>query len=125
MRRHLILVALLGGLSFADVTAAQERSDLAERAGRLPALLIAAKKNDAEIIDTLFLATLIRFPKDHEKDNVLNLFKRTADRRDAIEQFLWALLNTREFLALHGMTALTPEQARQFSDRVAKALRKK
>ncbi len=83
------------------------------------------QKSDAEILDALFLATLIRAPKDHEMENVKKLFERTPKRRAAVDELLWALVNTKEFIELHRMTDMTAEQLLQFGERVAKAMRKK
>lgn len=104
------------------VAQGQETIDRAERLGRLPAELIKAKKTDAEIMEALFLATLARFPKDQEKENISKHVKAAANRQAAYDDVIWALVNTKEFATLSGMTA---EQMLQFSDKVQAAMRKK
>jgi hypothetical protein len=118
-------VRLPNGQVLADVTLAQEKPDLAERVGSLSATLIASMKGDAEITDALFLAILIRAPKDHEKKNIKKVFERSAKRHDAVEELLWVLVKSGEFMELHRLTDLTPEQLRQFAERVTKAMHKK
>jgi hypothetical protein len=51
------------------------------------------------IIDELYLAALSRFPKDTERALMMQAFSREeASRRNAVEDVLWTLLNTKEFL---------------------------
>ena len=70
MLRHIMLATILSSFLFPEVAPGQEKPDLAERIGSLVPMLIAAKKSDTEITDTLFLVTLIRAPKDNEKDAI-------------------------------------------------------
>lgn len=63
-----------------------------------------AKSNKAprEIIDELYLGTLSRFPTDAERSLMLNVFTEAGDdRQGAVEDVLWALLNTRGFVYNH------------------------
>jgi len=54
------------------------------------------------IVDELFLGLLSRYPAPVEKKAMLELFKETGgNRRAAVEDILWALLNTREFVFNH------------------------
>ena len=59
-----------------------------------------SKKSPREIIDELYLATLSRFPNTLEQDLFLDTFSR-FDRREASEDILWTLLNTKRFLYVH------------------------
>jgi hypothetical protein len=55
-----------------------------------------------EIIEELYLGTLSRLPSDKERDLMLQVFAEAgADRRAAVEDVLWALLNTRGFVYNH------------------------
>jgi len=54
------------------------------------------KKPDA-VIDELYLSALSRPPTDDERKRLLELFA-DGDRRAAVEDVLWAVLNTKEFL---------------------------
>jgi hypothetical protein len=51
------------------------------------------------VIDELYLAALSRFPRDTERALLIQAFAREgSNRRTAIEDVMWALLNTKEFL---------------------------
>jgi hypothetical protein len=66
----------------------------------LAARLAASTLPPAALADELFLTTLCRHPSPQERARVA---KRLAakDRRQAVEDVLWALLNHREFLFQH------------------------
>jgi hypothetical protein len=72
---------------------------IASDAGRIPKLL-AAGKSDREICEELYLAALSRFPDDEEMQSMLEYVAGTPDRRKALEDVLWAVLNTAEFAYL-------------------------
>ena len=55
----------------------------------------------AEIVDDLYLMTLSRFPRDAERRLMLEAFVASRDRQSAVEDVLWTLLNTKEFLYNH------------------------
>lgn len=53
----------------------------------------------AALVDELYLTALARFPRDTERSLLLPAFARAdAVRRAAVEDVLWMLLNTKEFL---------------------------
>lgn len=54
-----------------------------------------------EIVDELCLATLSRFPTSAERERLLAVFGDTPSRPEAVEDILWALLNSKEFLFNH------------------------
>ena len=55
-----------------------------------------------KMIDSLCLATLTRFPTDEERRVMAQAFKNgTGEDREATEDVLWTLLNTREFMYNH------------------------
>lgn len=60
-----------------------------------------SKLSDAEIIDELFLATLSRFPTDAERSAARASFGNGAKRTAWIQDTMWALINTREFILNH------------------------
>lgn len=64
------------------------------RVGRL----IEAGKSDAEITEELYLAAYSRFPTAKERAAMLAYVRGKADRRQALEDCLWALINSKEFL---------------------------
>ena len=52
-----------------------------------------------EITDEIYLGTLSRFPTPEERTLMKSAFEAAgADRRQAVEDVLWAVLNTKEFL---------------------------
>jgi Protein of unknown function (DUF1549)/Protein of unknown function (DUF1553) len=61
----------------------------------------SSKSND-EAIDEIYLNTLSRFPTVDEKQLMSAAFEASGgNRRQAIEDILWAVLNTKEFLYNH------------------------
>jgi hypothetical protein len=80
-----------------QTVALKVRSDTG-RAARLAASTLSA----ADVVDELLLATLGRVANPAERDLLLPLVDRPAgDRRAAIEDLLWSLLNHPEFLFTH------------------------
>ena len=65
------------------------------KAGTARKLVDSDKKPEA-IIDELFLGALSRKPTDAERTKLLEAF--TDDRRAVVEDVLWAVLNSKEFL---------------------------
>ncbi|MCI0431664.1 MAG: DUF1549 and DUF1553 domain-containing protein, partial [Rhodospirillales bacterium] len=64
--------------------------------------LANSKKSPKEIIEELYLGTLSRFPSEKEESVMLRYFTEAgADRRAAVEDVLWGLLNTRSFVYNH------------------------
>jgi hypothetical protein len=69
--------------------------------GRVARLIASSRKN-AEIVDELFLATLTRHPSsEEESDLVARLDRASSNRRQVVEDLLWALINHKEFLFQH------------------------
>jgi hypothetical protein len=60
--------------------------------------LLAAGKSNADILENLYLATLCRLPNKREREVLVARIQRAVDRRLALEDILWALLNSKEFL---------------------------
>jgi hypothetical protein len=70
---------------------------LGRRDNRLGKLL-AAGKSDGEIVEDLYLAALSRPPSERERAAAEALLRRGQDRRAALEDLAWGLLNAKEFL---------------------------
>jgi Protein of unknown function (DUF1553)/Protein of unknown function (DUF1549) len=64
---------------------------------RLARLLDAGKSN-ADIVEELFVAALCRPPSERERTPIVARIDAAPDRRAALEDVLWALLNSKEFL---------------------------
>jgi hypothetical protein len=74
---------------------------LASRTGR--AALLAARQDlsDDALVDELFLSTVSRLPVDAERTRLRPLLVDTPNRREAVEDILWILMNTKEFVFNH------------------------
>jgi len=57
--------------------------------------------DNAALVDELYLAILSRFPRETERQPIVAHLQKSASRRLALEDVIWALLNTREFLVAH------------------------
>ena len=81
------------------LNAPETAAKLHSRFGRV-ARLSATNKRPVEIINALYLAALSRFPLPAESKLMLTAFEG-ASRRQAAEDVMWTLLNTKEFLYNH------------------------
>lgn len=71
-----------------------------EQSGRVQEL-IKSKKSDSEVLDELFLATLTRLPNERDRKAFASHLQLVGNRREAIIDTMWALINTREFILNH------------------------
>ncbi|MFO1003199.1 MAG: DUF1549 and DUF1553 domain-containing protein [Planctomycetaceae bacterium] len=71
-----------------------------DRRGRA-ASLAASELPPNVLIEELYLATVSRFPVAQEQELMQQSLTNTDDRRKAVEDILWTLLNTREFVFNH------------------------
>jgi hypothetical protein len=62
------------------------------------ARLLKANKSDDEVLDEFFLAALCRAPTQQERLAMKGYIVKNKDRRAALEDVVWALLNSKEFL---------------------------
>lgn len=60
--------------------------------------LLASGKTSAQIVEELYLAALSRFPTPEEATSMGSYIDRASNRRGALEDLLWALLNSKEFV---------------------------
>lgn len=70
-------------------------------AARLAKTEAIERESLRKIVDELFLSALSRYPSAQEQASALETMANTADRREACEDILWALLNSKEFLYNH------------------------
>ena len=73
---------------------------LADPAGRA-AKLAAGKLSDDQVGQELYIALLSRPPSKEELAKVHEIVARAPNRREGVEDLLWALCNSREFLFNH------------------------
>ena len=64
---------------------------------------IETNASNAEIIDTVFLAALSRFPTESERTHLTGLLEEPPadERRPAVEDLFWSVLTSKEFLFQH------------------------
>jgi hypothetical protein len=87
------------GQSLMLVNGADMRSKLAESRNCISAMLDA--KNDLpQAIDELYFATLTRAPTTAESKCMVDYVTQAPSPRDAIEDVLWALINSQEFAVI-------------------------
>ena len=73
---------------------------IADGSGRV-AKFFKDKKPTAEMIDELYLTALSRPPTAAERKRLTEYIESAKDKQRAVEDVLWALLNTREFMFNH------------------------
>ena len=71
--------------------------DPAGRAGKL----LKASGDDGIKIDELYLATVSRLPTELERDECLKFLATSESPENGLQNILWCLINTREFLLQH------------------------
>ena len=77
------------------------QAKLADKNGRAAKLAQDDKPSD-EVVNELYLALYSRWPSDEEKRVALEAFKgRGSKRHEAVEDIIWALINTAEFVFNH------------------------
>ena len=73
---------------------------LSREGGRVDRLL-QHKASDEAIIEELYLAALCRFPTEAEQAVLKDMIRRRDSRREALEDLLWAVVNSEQFLNNH------------------------
>jgi hypothetical protein len=64
----------------------------------LVARLLEKKASPKEIVTEFYLAALSRYPTARELERIVPRLAKATDQRKAVEDLLWAVLNTKEFL---------------------------
>ena len=70
---------------------------LSREGGRVDRLL-QRQASDEAIIEELYLAALCRFPTEAEQAALKDMIRRQDSRREAVEDLLWAVVNSEQFL---------------------------
>lgn len=65
------------------------------------AKLAKSNMTPQQIIEELYLATLSRFPQPDEQAWMLRAFEESTGRAEAVEDVLWTLINSKEFVFNH------------------------
>ena len=63
--------------------------------------LLMDDSSDETIISELYLRTLTRVPEPAERIEWATVLSRAPDKREAVEDLLWTLLNSRDFAFNH------------------------
>jgi len=83
--------------AFQLITGAMLNNMLSQSDNRVGRLL-ATSKTTSEIVEELYYAALSRPPEVKERTRAVELVDRAPDRRAALEDLLWGLVNSKEFL---------------------------
>jgi hypothetical protein len=83
---------MLAGSAYQEKVAAPQ--------GRLRQLLEGGKSDD-DIIEEFYLAAYARFPEPEEKTALKQLIVERGDREQGLQEFVWAVLCSREFAENH------------------------
>jgi hypothetical protein len=70
-------------------------------AGGRVATLLESHRDDAAVIEELYLATLSRMPTSAERQTAGKFIASVPSRKEAVEDLLWTLLNCSEFVMNH------------------------
>ena len=70
---------------------------LSREGGRVDSLL-QRQASDEAIIEELYLAALCRFPTETEQASLKAMIRKRESRQEAVEDLLWALVNSEQFL---------------------------
>jgi hypothetical protein len=73
------------------------RDKLTATSNRLSALV---QMDSREAVEELFLTSLCRHPSQREREVAVEMLRSAPDKRIALEDLLWALLNSKEFMTL-------------------------
>jgi hypothetical protein len=64
--------------------------------------LLESKKSDSEVVEEVYLASLCRPPRPDERQRALDYMARNpAARAQALQDLIWAVLTTKEFMLNH------------------------
>ena len=77
------------------------QAKLAAKGGRAELLALDEKRPNLDKVTELYHWALGRPPKQNEIDLILSHLEDAADKKQAYEDVLWALINTKEFLFSH------------------------
>lgn len=71
------------------------------RSGNLVGSMLAAKKTPEQIIEEMYIISYSRKPDMEEVGNLMAIVNENKDKRQALEDVFWALLNSREYIFNH------------------------
>jgi hypothetical protein len=121
-RNPLTTLAFLLLLAVANPVAAEDRTKLIEHLAALPADLAKCKPDDAKLVDALFLDVLKREPAPNVRATMVKHLANAKVRENGCRDLLWALVNSNEFMQLHGLTVM---EALEFGQKLGEKWEKK
>jgi hypothetical protein len=74
---------------------------LSHEAGRAAKLAANEAHSDEEKVTELYMLAFSRVPTEHEMSATLGYLKEKPNRREALEDVVWSLVNSKEFLFNH------------------------
>ncbi len=69
--------------------------------GNLVGKMLQEKKTPAQVIEAIFIRALSRSPLPEEMERLLSLVEQSKDKKQALDDVFWAVLNSREFMFNH------------------------
>ena len=78
----------------------QIHAKLEDDSGHL-ARLVESQPDLGKLADELYLAFYSRLPNGEERETIVAFLQKSPDRRKAVEDVAWSLMNTVEFLFNH------------------------
>ena len=98
----LLLLAIAGSLPELAITVSAAASgNLGLAAGNLIGRRLQEKKTPEQVIDELYVRCLSRKPLPKEREKLLALVNTEPDKKKALDDAFWSLLNSREFMFNH------------------------
>ena len=70
-------------------------------AGNLVGKMLQEKKTPAQVVEQIYVRCLTRSPKPEELKALLALVDASKDKKQALEDVFWAVMNSREFMFNH------------------------
>jgi hypothetical protein len=68
--------------------------------GNIVGKMLQEKKTPAQVIEHLYIRCLSRAPKPDELKNLLAMVNAAKDKKQALDDVFWAIMNSREFMFL-------------------------
>lgn len=81
-----------------ELTSGRTLNELLTNPKNLLGTLLKSKKNDTQLVETLYWTFLTRPPGEYERTATADYLGKSEKRREALEDITWSLLNAKEFL---------------------------
>ena len=81
-----------------ELTSGRTLNELLTKPENSLGTLLKTPKSDTELVETLYWTILTRPPGDYERTATADYLGKSENRREALEDITWSLLNAKEFL---------------------------